>query len=425
MDHVNLGRTGLRVSRLCLGTMTFGSTAWRGWVLPEAASRPFIQRALDAGINFFDTADMYSRGVSEEIVGRALADFTTRDQVVIATKAFFPMGDGPNDRGLSRKHLFDAIDASLRRLGTDYVDLYQIHRFDPHTPIEETLEALNDIVRAGKARYIGASSMFAWQFAQMLQVSDRRGWARFVSMQNHYNLVYREEEREMLPLCRAEGIGVIPWSPLARGFLAGNRDRPAASDTPKGGETLRARLDEYAHGLYYAESDFQVVDRVVELARRRGVTAAQIALAWILRQPGVTAPIVGVTKMEHLEAAIAATDITLDEDECVHSRSPTCHTPCWGISRRPLLFQPVAPVRRREQHAPATVPGPGSRGGSTPGHDRPQDAGCPGVDGGPRRRLSDVLHEQSAFPTCAGCTNSSHGAPHVSHRGRCRSSRRS
>ena len=269
MDHVNLGRTGLRVSRLCLGTMTFGSTAWRGWVLPEAASRPFIRRALDAGINFFDTADMYSRGVSEEIVGRALADFTTRDQVVIATKAFFPMGDGPNDRGLSRKHLFDAIDASLRRLGTDYVDLYQIHRFDPHTPIEETLEALNDIVRAGKARYIGASSMFAWQFAQMLQVSERRGWARFVSMQNHYNLVYREEEREMLPLCRAEGIGVIPWSPLARGFLAGNRDRPAASDTPKGGETLRARLDEYAHGLYYAESDFQVVDRVVELARRR------------------------------------------------------------------------------------------------------------------------------------------------------------
>ncbi len=330
MDHVNLGRTGLRVSRLCLGTMTFGSTAWRGWVLPEADSRPFIRRALDAGINFFDTADMYSRGVSEEIVGRALADFTTRDQVVIATKAFFPMGDGPNDRGLSRKHLFDAIDASLRRLGTDYVDLYQIHRFDPHTPIEETLEALNDIVRAGKARYIGASSMFAWQFAQMLQVSERRGWARFVSMQNHYNLVYREEEREMLPLCRAEGIGVIPWSPLARGFLAGNRDRPAASDTPKGGETLRARLDEYAHGLYYAESDFQVVDQVVALARRRDVTPAQIALAWILRQPGVTAPIVGVTKMEQLEAAIAAVDITLDDDECVHLEEPYVPHPVLG-----------------------------------------------------------------------------------------------
>ena len=330
MDHVNLGRTGLRVSRLCLGTMTFGSTAWRGWVLPEADSRPFIRRALDAGINFFDTADMYSRGVSEEIVGRALADFTTRDQVVIATKAFFPMGDGSNDRGLSRKHLFDAIDASLRRLGTDYVDLYQIHRFDPHTPIEETLEALNDIVRAGKARYIGASSMFAWQFAQMLQVSERRGWARFVSMQNHYNLVYREEEREMLPLCRAEGIGVIPWSPLARGFLAGNRDRPAASDTPKGGETLRARTDDYAHGLYYAESDFQVVDRVVALARRREVTAAQIALAWILRRPGVTAPIVGVTKMEHLEDAIAAVDIALDENECVHLEKPYAPHPVLG-----------------------------------------------------------------------------------------------
>ena len=250
--------------------------------------------------------------------------------MVIATKAFFPMGDGPNDRGLSRKHLFDAIDASLRRLGTDYVDLYQIHRFDPHTPIEETLEALNDIVRAGKARYIGASSMFAWQFAQMLQVSERRGWARFVSMQNHYNLVYREEEREMLPLCRAEGIGVIPWSPLARGFLAGNRDRPAAADTPKGGETLRARTDDYAHGLYYAESDFQVVDRVVALARRRGVTAAQIALAWILRQPGVTAPIVGVTKMEQLEAAIAAVDIALDEDECGQLEEPYVPHPVLG-----------------------------------------------------------------------------------------------
>ena len=235
MDYVNLGRTGLRVSRLCLGAMTFGSLEWRPWVLTEEASRPFIRRALDAGINFFDTADMYSRGVSEEILGRALGDLTTRDQVVIATKAFFPMGDGPNDRGLSRKHLFDAIDASLRRLGTDYVDLYQIHRFDPHTPIEETLEALHDIVRAGKARYLGASSMYAWQFAEMLHVAERRGWTRFVAMQNHYNLVYREEEREMLPLCRAAGIGVIPWSPLARGFLAGNRKRPEDAGGTKGG----------------------------------------------------------------------------------------------------------------------------------------------------------------------------------------------
>ena len=256
MEFVNLGRTGLRVSRLCLGTMTFGSTAWRPWILPEDASRPFIRRALDAGINFFDTADMYSRGVSEQIVGRALNDFTTRDQVVIATKAFFPMGDGPNDRGLSRKHLFDAIDASLRRLGTDYVDLYQIHRFDPHTPIEETLEALDAIVRAGKARYIGASSMYAWQFAQMLQVSERHGWARFVSMQNHYNLVYREEEREMLPLCRAEGLGVIPWSPLARGFLAGNRERATGAEEKKGGGDA-------------ARADRRV--RPVALLRRRGL----------------------------------------------------------------------------------------------------------------------------------------------------------
>ena len=330
MEFVNLGRTGLRVSRLCLGTMTFGSTAWRPWILPEDASRPFIRRALDAGINFFDTADMYSRGVSEEIVGRALNDFTTRDQAVIATKAFFPMGDGPNDRGLSRKHLFDAIDASLRRLGTDYVDLYQIHRFDPHTPIEETLEALDAIVRAGKARYIGASSMYAWQFAQMLQVSERHGWARFVSMQNHYNLVYREEEREMLPLCRAEGIGVIPWSPLARGFLAGNRERATGSEEKKGGDTLRAQTDEYARSLYYADADFRVVDRVVELARRHGVTPAQIALAWILRQPGVTAPIIGVTKIEQLDEAVAAVDVALDGDDCRRLEEPYVPHPVLG-----------------------------------------------------------------------------------------------
>ncbi|MCY4121294.1 MAG: aldo/keto reductase [Acidobacteria bacterium] len=330
MEYVNLGRTGLRVSRLCLGTMTFGSTEWRPWILPEDASRPFIRHALDVGINFFDTADMYSRGVSEEIVGRALNDFTIRDQVVIATKAFFPMGDGPNDRGLSRKHLFDAIDASLRRLGTDYVDLYQIHRFDPHTPIEETLEALNDIVRAGKARYIGASSMYAWQFAQMLQVSERRGWARFVSMQNHYNLVYREEEREMLPLCRAEGIGIIPWSPLARGFLAGNRERAAGPDEKKGGETLRAQTDEYAQSLYYTDSDFRVVDRVVEIARARGVTPAQVALAWILRQPGVTAPIIGVTKIEQLDDAVAALGVTLDEEECRRLEEPYVPHPVLG-----------------------------------------------------------------------------------------------
>ena len=330
MEYVNLGRTGLRVSRLCLGTMTFGSPAWRPWILPEDASRPFIRRALDAGINFFDTADMYSRGVSEEIVGRALADFTTRDQVVIATKAFFPMGDGPNDRGLSRKHLFDAVDASLRRLGTDYVDLYQIHRFDPHTPIEETLEALNDVVRAGKARYVGASSMYAWQFARMLQVSERRGWARFVSMQNHYNLVYREEEREMLPLCRAEGVGILPWSPLARGFLAGNRGRSTGVGDENGGETLRARTDEYARSLYYTDSDFRVVDRVVEVARARGVTPARVALAWILAQPGVTAPIIGATRIEQLDDAVAALDVPLDDDERRRLEEPYVPHPMLG-----------------------------------------------------------------------------------------------
>jgi aryl-alcohol dehydrogenase (NADP+) len=312
MQYANLGSTGLKVSRICLGAMTFGSPEWRDWVLPADESRPFIQRALEAGINFFDTADMYSRGASEEILGRALAEFTTRDQVVVATKAFFPLTDGPNARGLSRKHLLEAIDGSLRRLGTDYVDLYQIHRFDHETPIEETLETLNDIVRSGKARYIGASSMYAWQFARMLHLSEQRGWARFVAMQNHYNLIYREEEREMLPLCRAEGIGVIPWSPLARGFLAGNR-RSSSEDW---GATRRARTDEYAHGLYYETSDFAVVDRVVELAARRGVPPAQIALAWILRQPSVTAPIVGTTKLEQLDAAVAALEVTLDDDEC-------------------------------------------------------------------------------------------------------------
>src|SRR3954468_12466734 len=235
MDYINLGRTGLKVSRLCLGTMTYGSSKWREWVLDEEQSRPFIRRALEAGINFFDTADMYSVGKSEEVLGRALKEFgPTRDRLVIATKVFNPMGDDPNQRGLSRKHIFHAIDDSLKRLGTDYVDLYQIHRFDPETPIEETLEALNDVVRAGKARYLGASSMWAWQFSKMLNTSERHGWSRFVTMQNHYNLLYREEEREMIPLCRAEGIGLIPWSPLARGVLAGNRQS----------NTVRAKTDE-------------------------------------------------------------------------------------------------------------------------------------------------------------------------------------
>lgn len=310
MKYVKLGNTGLKVSRLCLGTMTYGSPKWREWVLGEEESRPFIERALSAGINFFDTADMYSLGESEKILGQALKEIITRQQVVIATKVFHPMSDDPNDRGLSRQHIFNSIDASLRRLQTDYVDLYQIHRWDEQTPIEETLEALHDVVKAGKARYIGASSMYAWQFAKALYLAELHGWTRFVSMQNHYNLVYREEEREMLPLCVAEGIGTIPWSPLARGFLAGNRQRQTK------GETTRAKTDDFAHQLYYEESDFQVVERVVDLAGQRGVSPAQIALAWLLHQPGVTSPIIGASKMHHLEEALAALEIELSDDEC-------------------------------------------------------------------------------------------------------------
>ncbi len=311
MEYTRLGSTGLKVSRLCLGTMTYGSSDWHPWTLDEAASRPFIKQALKRGITFFDTADMYSRGASEEVLGRALKEFVGRDQVVVATKVFHPMGEGPNDRGLSRKHLLDAIDASLRRLGMDYVDLYQIHRFDYDTPIEETLETLNDIVKAGKARYIGASSVYAWQFAKMLALSDARGWARFVSMQNHYNLVYREEEREMMPLCRAEGVGVIPYSPLARGFLAGDRKKSG------GGDTVRANSDKLADRFYFADSDFVIVDRVGELAARRGVSRMQIALAWTASRPGVTAPIIGASKLSHLDEAIDALGITLTPEECL------------------------------------------------------------------------------------------------------------
>ena len=310
MEYVNLGHTGLKVSRICLGMMTYGSPKWRDWTLDEEASRPFVKRALEAGINFFDTADAYSLGVSEEVTGRALRDFARRDEVVVATKVFFPTGDKPNQGGLSRKHIFDAMDASLRRLGLDYVDLYQIHRWDKDTPIEETLEALHDVVKAGKARYIGASSMSAWQFARALYLADQHSGTRFVSMQNHYNLVYREEEREMIPLCRAEGVGVIPWSPLARGFLAGNRTRE------RGGETARARSDQFAHQMYYQATDFAVAERAAEVARQRNVSPAQIALAWILHQPGVTSPIVGASKMYQLEEALAALEIKLAEAEC-------------------------------------------------------------------------------------------------------------
>jgi aryl-alcohol dehydrogenase (NADP+) len=310
MELVNLGRAGVKVSRLCLGCMTYGSSRWRPWVLDEEASLPFYRRAWEAGINFFDTADMYSKGASEEVLGRALRTLAIpREQVVVATKVFYPTGESPYERGLSRKHIRHAIDASLKRLQLDYVDLYQIHRLDPATPIEETLEALDAVVRAGKALYIGASSMFAWQMAKMLHTSDRLGLARFVSMQNHYNLVYREEEREMIPLCRDEEIGLIPWSPLARGFLAGNRRREDY------GETSRAKTDDFAQSMYYDDGDFAVVDRVGEIARKRGVSHAQVALAWLLHQPGVTAPIIGASKPHHLDEALAALELQLDEVE--------------------------------------------------------------------------------------------------------------
>ncbi len=309
MEYVRLGRTGLKVSRLCLGTMTYGSSKWRDWVLDEQQARPFFKRALELGITFFDTADMYSVGASEEVTGRALRDFARRDEVIVATKVYNRMGPDPNAAGLSRKHIMDGIDASLRRLGMDHVDLYQIHRWDPETPIEETLEALNDVVRAGKARYIGASSMYAWQFMKALAVSAQRGQARFVTMQNHYNLVYREEEREMIPLCVDQGIGIIPWSPLARGFLAGNR-------TPeRSGATTRARTDAYAHQLYYQPDDFTVVERLRTIAKAVGRSMPQVALAWMLSKPYVTAPIVGASSMAHLEQAVEALSVHLDAEQ--------------------------------------------------------------------------------------------------------------
>jgi aryl-alcohol dehydrogenase (NADP+) len=322
MDYVNLGSTGLKVSRICLGCMTYGSKSWREWILEEEESRPFIRRALELGITFFDTADVYSTGVSEEILGRALRDFgPPRDRVIVATKVFSQMGDDPNQRGLSRKHILHSIDDSLRRLGMDYVDLYQIHRFDPHTPIEETLEALDIVVRSGKARYIGASSMYAWQFQRMLHVSDRRGLARFVTMQNHYNLAYREEEREMNPLCRAEGVGLIPWSPLARGLLTGNHKS----------QTVRSRTDPF-RGQVYSAGDEAMADRVAEVAEARGTNPAQVALAWLLAKPEVTAPIVGASKMAHLDDAVAALAVKLTPEEVTRLEEPYVPHPVLGHS---------------------------------------------------------------------------------------------
>ena len=310
MQYTNLGKTGLKVSRLCLGMMTYGSKQWREWMLDEEQAKPFVKRALDAGINFFDTADVYSLGESEKITGNVLRHFgVKRENVIVATKVFSTMSEDVNDRGLSRKHIMDSIDKSLKRLQMEYVDLYQIHRWDYNTPIEETMEALNDVVRAGKARYIGASSMFAWQFMKALHVSEMNGWSKFVSMQNHYNLVYREEEREMIPLCKDQGIGLIPWSPMARGFFAGNRKRGG------GGETTRAQSDPFANELYFREEDFVIAERAAGVAKSHNASASQVALAWVLNKPHITAPIIGSSKIEHLDQAIAALEIKLSEEE--------------------------------------------------------------------------------------------------------------
>lgn len=321
MEYVRLGNTGLKVSRLCFGTMTYGSKTWREWVLDEHEGRPFFRKAWEAGINFFDTANIYSLGVSEEITGRALRDLGRRDEQVIATKVYNPMGKGPNDRGLSRKHILDQVDASLRRLGTDYIDLYIIHRWDYGTPIEETMRALHDVVRAGKVRYLGASSMYAWQFAKAQHVAVLNGWTPFVAMQNHYNLVYREEEREMIPYCVDQGIAITPWSPLARGFLVGTRrkdDREAGGNS----ETSRARTDDIAHRMYYADSDFAIVDRVREVADRRGIAPAQVALAWMLAKPYVTAPIIAASKMPQLDQLLGALQVKLSAEEIAALEEP-------------------------------------------------------------------------------------------------------
>jgi 1-deoxyxylulose-5-phosphate synthase len=324
MEYARLGSSGLKVSRIALGMMSYGSKTERAWHLGEDEAEPIVRRAVEAGVTFFDTADMYSQGLSEEITGRLLAKlFGHRDDYVLATKVYYPMGPGPNDRGLSRKHVLAAIDASLNRLGTDHVDLYQIHRWDDETPIEETMEALHDVVRAGKARYLGASSMYAWQFAKAQHTATVAGWTRFTSMQNHYNLVYREEERETLPLCLDQGVGCIPWSPLARGLLAGNRERGGTQ------RTVRAGSDPLADALY-VDDDFDVVDVVRAVAAERCLPPARIALAWLLGKPAVTAPIVGATRPRHLEDAIAAVEVALSEDEVARLEAPYRPHPVLG-----------------------------------------------------------------------------------------------
>jgi aryl-alcohol dehydrogenase-like predicted oxidoreductase len=323
VKYANLGSTGLRVSRICLGMMSFGNNSDRAWVLDEDAAEPIVRAAVDGGITFFDTADTYSNGASEVVTGRLLGKMVSRDDVVVATKVYSPMGPGENDRGLSRKHILAGLDASLQRLDMDYVDLYQIHRWDYRTPIEETMQALDDVVRAGKARYIGASSMFAWQFAKAQYGADLHGWTRFSSMQNHYNLLYREEEREMIPQCIDQGIGVIPWSPLARGVLTGSRTRTGER------RTTRANSDAFGDTLYSA-ADFDVVDRVAAVAAERGVPAAQVALAWLLHRPGVTAPIVGATRPAHLQDALAAPELELSQEEMRRLEEPYVPHPVLG-----------------------------------------------------------------------------------------------
>ncbi len=343
MNYVNLGASGLRVSRIALGMMTFGTPEWRPWVLDEAAARPIVQRAVELGVNLFDTADMYSGGASEQITGRLLREFAPRDEIVIATKLYFPVdlafkgGNAPgpkppirpNMSGLSRKRIFAAVDASLQRLGVDTIDLYQVHRFDPATPIEETMEALHDLVRAGKVRYLGASSMWAWQFAKMQYVAHQHGWTKFVSMQNHYNLVYREEEREMIPLCRDQGVGLLPWSPLARGFLAGNRARDANVEKAAGA-TSRAQTDDIAQKYYYQEGDHAVAAALGAMAKQRGISNATLAYAWLLNQSGVSAPIVGASKAWQIEHAVQALDVSVSTEELATLAAPYRPHPVLG-----------------------------------------------------------------------------------------------
>jgi 1-deoxyxylulose-5-phosphate synthase len=324
MNYTNLGTAGLRVSRICLGMMGFGNDSERPWVIDEDAAEPIVKAAVEGGVTFFDTADTYSAGASEVATGKLVPKFLTRDEAVVATKVFMPVTPGENGGGLGRKHILSGIDASLRRLKMDYVDLYQIHRWDARTPIEETMEALHDVVRAGKARYIGASSMYAWQFAKAQHTAEAHGWTKFVSMQNHYNLIYREEEREMIPLCLDQGVGCIPWSPLARGMLAGTRSRDGER------HTTRSSTDSFTDYLYAQPTDFDVVDAVNEVAAARGVPAAQVGLAWLLAKPGVTAPIVGSTKKKHLKDALAAEELVLSADEIAQLEKPYVPHPVLG-----------------------------------------------------------------------------------------------